>query len=154
MSEQNADKKLLNAVEGDSRDSPDNVSKPPSFESSLWLSYSDQRFVLIVLSVALVGLGACWIKMTAVGYDRIDEQSEEIRSHQYRININTASWYEFALLEGIGPSYSKRIIEYRQTHGPFKSIDDLKRVKGIGDQRLEKMRPWLTLGNEDSDQKE
>ena len=104
-----------------------------------------------MLTIGLVALGVCWGKMTVRGYDRIGEQTDETRTYRYRININTASWYEFALLEGIGPSYSKRIIEYRQRHGPFHSIDDLKRVKGIGAHRLERMRPWLTLGNDGVD---
>lgn len=63
------------------------------------------------------------------------------------VNINTASQDEFvALKKGLGPTKAQAIIDYRKAHGPFKSVDDLKYVKGIGAKRLEKLRPELTVG--------
>jgi competence protein ComEA len=63
------------------------------------------------------------------------------------VNINTASQEEFvALHKGLGPAKAQAIIDYRKAHGPFKSVDDLKHVKGIGAKRLEKLRADLTVG--------
>jgi competence protein ComEA len=63
------------------------------------------------------------------------------------VNINTASQDEFvALHKGLGPAKAQAIIDYRKANGPFKSVDDLKHVKGIGAKRLEKLRPELTVG--------
>jgi competence protein ComEA len=63
------------------------------------------------------------------------------------VNINTASLEEFvALHKGLGPAKAQAIIDYRKANGPFKSVDDLKHVKGIGAKRLEKLRPELTIG--------
>ena len=63
------------------------------------------------------------------------------------VNINTASKDEFvALKKGLGPAKAQAIIDYRKANGPFKSVDDLKHVKGIGSKRLEKLRPDLTVG--------
>ena len=63
------------------------------------------------------------------------------------VNINTASQDEFvALKKGLGPAKAQAIIDYRKANGPFKSVDDLKHVKGIGAKRLEKLRPELTVG--------
>jgi competence protein ComEA len=63
------------------------------------------------------------------------------------VNINTASQDEFvALKKGLGPAKAQAIIDYRKANGPFKSVDDLKHVKGIGAKRLEKLRPDLTVG--------
>ena len=64
------------------------------------------------------------------------------------VNINTATKDEFvALKKGLGPAKAQAIIDYRKANGPFKSVDDLKHVKGIGSKRLEKLRPDLTVGS-------
>ena len=62
-----------------------------------------------------------------------------------KVNINLASAEEIAQLKGIGPSYAERIIEYRETHGPFESPDDITKVKGIGTKTLEANRGRITV---------
>ena len=62
------------------------------------------------------------------------------------ININTASAEELDRLPGIGPTLAQNIIDYRATHGPFKTVDALNDVKGIGDALLEKIRGSITTG--------
>ena len=57
-----------------------------------------------------------------------------------RININTAGADELQLLSGVGPVLAARIIEDRRANGPFASVDDLERVKGIGPRTVEKIR--------------
>ena len=47
------------------------------------------------------------------------------------VNINTASEAEFEALKGIGPAKAKAIVDYRNQHGHFKSIDDLEKVSGV-----------------------
>ena len=54
------------------------------------------------------------------------------------ININTADEAQLTSLKGIGPTKAKAITQYRQAHGPFKTVDDLKHVSGIGDKTLGK----------------
>lgn len=61
------------------------------------------------------------------------------------VNINNASETELVALPGIGPSKARAIAEYRQQHGGFQSVDDLRQVKGIGAATLEKLRPHVTL---------
>jgi competence protein ComEA len=61
------------------------------------------------------------------------------------VNINTASKDELIALSGIGPAKAQAILDYRKLNGPFKSVDDLKNVKGIGAKRLEKLRPELSV---------
>lgn len=63
----------------------------------------------------------------------------------YPININTADQATLQLLPGIGEAYAKRIIEYRLLNGGFSSIDELIEIRGIGEKRLERLRPVVTL---------
>ncbi len=62
------------------------------------------------------------------------------------LNLNTATKDELIALSGIGPAKAQAIIDYRTQHGGFKSVDELKDVKGIGAKRFEKLKPELTIG--------
>jgi competence protein ComEA len=61
------------------------------------------------------------------------------------VNINTASAAELMELPGIGAKKAQAILEYRKTHGPFKQVEDLDQVKGIGSKMLLKMKPYIQL---------
>jgi comEA protein len=62
------------------------------------------------------------------------------------ININTANAEELQLVPGIGPVTAEKILQMRKSYGPFKSVDDLVAIRGIGKKRLDKMRKYLTVG--------
>lgn len=59
------------------------------------------------------------------------------------ISLNKASKNELLELPGVGPAMADRIIADRREHGPFKHVEDLKRVKGIGSKKFEKVRKYL-----------
>ena len=61
------------------------------------------------------------------------------------ININTASAAELATLKGIGPAKAQAIVDHREKNGQFKTVDDLKLVRGIGDKMLEQLRSHVTV---------
>ena len=62
------------------------------------------------------------------------------------VNINTATAAEFEGLPGIGARTAARILEYRQKNGPFKKIEELMNVRGVGEKSFLKLKPQLTVG--------
>ena len=65
------------------------------------------------------------------------------------VDIHTASQAELEVLEGIGPATAKAIVEYRNEHGLFSSVDDLKKMSEIGAGTLKQIRNDLTVDKEE-----
>jgi competence protein ComEA len=63
------------------------------------------------------------------------------------VNLNTASAAEFEGLPGIGAKTAARIIEYRQKNGPFKKVEELMNVRGIGEKNFLKLKPQITVAS-------
>jgi len=61
------------------------------------------------------------------------------------VDLNTATQEQLVSLPGIGPSKAKAIIDYRTAH-PFKSVDEVKNVRGIGDHLYESLKGKITVG--------
>lgn len=61
------------------------------------------------------------------------------------ININTAGTAELDTLPGIGPTLAQRIIQHREVNGPFRQIEDIKNVSGIGDKKFEDIKDRITV---------
>lgn len=61
------------------------------------------------------------------------------------ININTAGVDSLVLLPGVGPKTAQKIVDYRKENGPFRSSGSIKKVKGIGDKKFEKIVPYIHL---------
>lgn len=63
-----------------------------------------------------------------------------------KVNVNTATADELAAIKGIGKVKAEAIVAYRTEHGKFSSIDELVKVKGIGEKILQKIKPEVNLG--------
>ena len=61
------------------------------------------------------------------------------------VNLNTATKEELIAVTGIGPARAQAILDYRAQHGAFKSVDELKDVKGIGARRFETLKAEFTV---------
>jgi len=92
-------------------------------------------FVLSAICATQVVRKVYWAKSLAV------ERSGDLLPQPARININSAASYELQMLPGIGPKTANAIVQYRQEHGSFASLEALADVKGIGPNTVERIRP-------------
>ena len=74
------------------------------------------------------------------GYDRL---SQEINSEI--VNINSADMYQLCRISGLGESTAEEILTYRKKKGAFKSIEEIKNVKGISDRKFEEIKDKITI---------
>jgi competence protein ComEA len=125
--------------------SPAPQNPVPKNAPRLWLRRSDQFFVGTLLSVGLVLIAIHWVRLSDWGRQTVEVDRLPAGKYQYRVDVNRATWVEWAQFEGIGETLAKRIVADREAHGPFADIDDVQRVRGIGPRKLADMRPYLTI---------
>lgn len=65
-----------------------------------------------------------------------------------KVNLNTATAEQLQLLPGVGPALAERVVEHRKQNGPFKAIEDLLLVRGIGEASFERMKPYLSIAGD------
>jgi competence protein ComEA len=119
-------------------------------KAGFWLSHADQLLLALLCTAMLGLLVAYWARSTKWGAVPIEVERAEPRKFEFRLDVNSATWVEWTQLDGIGDALARRIVADREAKGPFSSIDDLRRVKGIGPKTLEKIRPWLTIDSDSS----
>lgn len=116
--------------------------------SALWLRRADQGVIAIFLIIGTSLLFLNWLRLSRWGAEPVEIERLPDRRVEYRININRATKYELAELDGIGPVLAGRIVDNRDLNGPFSSSEDLLRVHGIGQKTLEKLKPHLEVAEE------
>lgn len=67
---------------------------------------------------------------------------------EQKLDINTASVEQLQTLPGIGSVIAQNIVNYRQTHGAFEKIEDIMKIKGIGQKKFEKIKDLITVKKE------
>ena len=96
-------------------------------------------------------------QVTATRNDREEPQETEKGSSSFggrpdsllpgeKINLNTADQYDLRRLPGIGEKRAQDIVDYREAHGPFQSVDELDNVSGIGPGILDGLRAYACVG--------
>jgi competence protein ComEA len=124
----------------------DQPKAPAPSESSLAATWP--RCVQVTVAVLLaLGIGYV-LGRTAPGDSPRRSQldlAEIAEPPRARLELNRASRAELALVPGFGPSRAQSVDDYRRAHGPFATIDDLRKIPGIGPKTLEKVRPWLFI---------
>jgi competence ComEA-like helix-hairpin-helix protein len=115
-----------------------------------WISLRFRQFWL-VLAVLFLFVPSLWQLASNRGAN--DDQDPKITSLSppqrlllgERFDLNRSTTFELQALPGIGPKMAQRILEDRDTHGPFRFLDDLLRVPGIGRKKLEKIAPYVVV---------
>lgn len=69
--------------------------------------------------------------------------SRPTRAVRFPLDLNQARLEELMELPGIGEKLAQRVVQYRKTHGGFRSVEDLRKVRGIGEKRMERLRPLV-----------
>jgi len=110
-----------------------------------WLRRGDQVFVGSLLAAGLALLTVHWLSLSEWGRRPVEVDRLPAGDYQYVVDINRATWVEWAQFEGIGETLARRIVADRESRGPFGSIDDVQRVRGIGPKKFSQMRPYLAI---------
>ena len=118
---------------------------PPEDRPRFWLRRGDQLFIGTLLSIGVVLVFVHWLQLSEWGRQTVEVDRLPAGQYQYAIDVNNATWVEWAQFEGIGETLAKRIVADRETRGPFGSVEEVARVKGIGRKKFSQMRPYLTI---------
>ena len=111
------------------------------------MRYWGRCLAVATLAVGLLGGTAVWGEQPA-GTRTTGTPAVGTTVAATQVNINTADAAALEALPGIGPVKAKAVIDYREKNGPFKTIDDLKNVSGIGDRTLEQLKDKITVGED------
>ena len=100
------------------------------------------RFILSSLFVICLTL---FLGATIVSSQGNEEMTDKKEMLMEKVNINTADMEQLMQLPGVGEGTAKKIIDYRNSNGQFKTVDQIKSIPGIGDKKYEKMKDLLTM---------
>lgn len=111
-----------------------------------------EKIVILFLTGAIIfGLGIQWLRANGnlpVDSIKIGKKAKSVNSpNGKKININSASIDKLDTLPGIGPKIAADIINYRKERGEFKSIEDIKKVRGIGKKKFEKIKDKICISD-------
>ena len=128
-------------------DAPENSTEEIQPALFLWLKRSDQLVLGVVLILCVSLSLIYWIRLSAWGKEVVEIDRQHSQTLNYQLDINSATWVELSLLQGIGETIALRIVEDRKQNGLYQSIDDLQRVRGIGKKTVEKLRANARVGD-------
>jgi len=108
------------------------------------------RMVLSIVAAAV--MLSAFPPVSLVAQSKASSQATAAKSTSGKlVNINTASAAELDGLPGIGAKTAALIVEYRQKNGPFKKIEELMNVRGVGEKNFLKLKDQISVGNAKTD---
>lgn len=109
------------------------------------LTRQEKIVLLFVSSVVFIGISISYIAKHSPRFKNYFSDISSEENDIKKINLVKASQDELIALPGIGPELASRIIEYRQTRGGFKTIEDIKKVKGLGNRKFELLKDSIIV---------
>lgn len=100
------------------------------------------RFILSSLFVICLTLFLGAAIVSSQGNEEMTDKKEMMME---KVNINTADMEQLMQLPGVGEGTARKIIDYRNSNGQFKTVDQIKSIPGIGDKKYEKMKDLLIM---------
>jgi competence protein ComEA len=105
-----------------------------------------KAFMVFVAALFLVGLfSADLLAQAQQQAPKAEQKAQPAQKEANKVNINKASKAELAKLPGIGDKIAEEIIKYREKNGPFKTIQDIKKVSGVGDKKFEAIKNMISV---------
>lgn len=120
-------------------------SLPVGEQPRIWLRPNDQVLVAGLVFLMLGLMSVHWIRVSDWGRNTVEVDRLTPAAYEYQIDINRATWVEWAQFEGIGEALARRIVEDRERNGPFRSVEDVLRVRGIGPAKFAAMQKSLRV---------
>jgi competence protein ComEA len=105
-----------------------------------FLTAQERKVLLLIGAVILFG---ALLRFFHVSFEI--PTSHETQASISLINLNAATQKDLESLPGIGPTIATRMLEYRKVHGQFRTLEDVKRVKGIGEKKASQLKSHVSF---------
>lgn len=105
----------------------------------------EKNILIVVICILILGLGVQYVQR--ITRTSLPGDIPSLSDNILPVQVNTASRGELERLPGIGPVIAERIIAYRESFGPFKEIDELKKIHGIGSVKINKIAPYISFND-------
>jgi competence protein ComEA len=112
-------------------------------ESAFGLTAGDRRFLMSLSAILLLLMGIHLLRFSLPGQGRLRVERADSRRFEFQIDVNQATWVEWMQLPEVGEALARKIVTFRKEAGPFRSVEDVDRVPGIGPATMQQIRPFL-----------
>jgi len=119
------------------------------------LTKKEQLLLAIIFTALIIG-AIIHVHKIRLSYEykiNVVKDPQLPRDHLRILDINRAVLNELTMLSGIGPVLAGRIIAYREEHGPFRSKEDITKVKGIGPKKYKSIQEHISISGSDRHKK-
>lgn len=133
------------------RTQPTNDEQSAENRPRPWITLRDQGSLLALAASLLLLMVCYWLYRGGQRGELILIDRAPPLQARFQVDINKADWPEMIQLPAIGETLARRVIVERSVNGPFRDLDEITRVRGIGLRTLEKIRPYLLPIPKDTD---